>query len=106
MNNLETRVDELSAEWGMTKKKMFGGQGYMINGNMAFAIRKKGDILLRSSSQDSDKLLKQPGIKLMEMHGRTMKNWLIISPEAVKIDDQLLKHLEIGKNFASTLSQK
>jgi hypothetical protein len=89
MNNLETRVDELSAEWGMTKKKMFGGQGYMINGNMAFA-----------------KLLKQPGIKLMEMHGRTMKNWLIISPEAVKIDDQLLKHLEIGKNFASTLSQK
>ena len=37
--DLEDRIDRLSTRLSdLTKKKMFGGVGYMLNGNMCFGI--------------------------------------------------------------------
>ena len=40
---LEARIDDITRRWSMpelTKKKMFGGIGYLLSGNMAFGIWK------------------------------------------------------------------
>ncbi len=44
--DLEDRIDRLASRvGGPEKKKMFGGIGYMLNGNLCFGIHKDALIL-------------------------------------------------------------
>ena len=103
---LEERVDKLTADWGATKKKMFSGHGYMINGNLAFGTHKKDELIVRAGEEQASNLLKQPGIRVFDMTGRPMKNWFMASGDAIKTDDSLLKLLETGRDFAQSLPPK
>ena len=42
---------------GLTEKKMFGGLGFMIGGNMAIAASGQGGILVRVDPEESDELV-------------------------------------------------
>jgi TfoX/Sxy family transcriptional regulator of competence genes len=56
---LEAKIDRLTPDLGsFTKKKMFGGVGYLSNGNMVFGIHKQY-LLLRTSPEQGDELLKR-----------------------------------------------
>jgi TfoX/Sxy family transcriptional regulator of competence genes len=47
--DLEDRTDRLKDRLGeIDKKKMFGGIGYLLNGNMCFGIHKES-LILRTS---------------------------------------------------------
>ena len=49
--DLEYRIDQLTNRLGeITKKKMFGGIGYLMNGNMCFGIHKEF-LIIRTSSE-------------------------------------------------------
>jgi TfoX/Sxy family transcriptional regulator of competence genes len=53
---LEAKIDRLTPDLGsFTKKKMFGGVGYLSNGNMVFGIHKQY-LLLRTEKQLTDLL--------------------------------------------------
>ncbi|HSX18278.1 MAG TPA: TfoX/Sxy family protein [Candidatus Saccharimonadales bacterium] len=103
---LEERIDELTANWGATKKKMFSGYGYMINGNLAFGTHKKDQLIVRAGEERASELLKQPGIRIFDMTGRPMKNWFIAEEPAYSTDKKLLELLETGRDFAKSLPPK
>jgi TfoX/Sxy family transcriptional regulator of competence genes len=104
--DLEHRIDKMIGRLGdITKRKMFGGIGYLLNGNMCFGIH-QGYLILRTSLEQAAELLKSEDTAPFDITGRPMKGWLMVSPDAVETEDQLLEMLQIGASFARTLPGK
>ena len=89
------------------EKKMFGGVGYMLNGNMACGILGE-DMIVRVSIEEYEKLLKRAHVKIFTMKNgpRPMKGWLMVEPEGCKTAKQLSAWVKLGTEFAATLPPK
>ena len=61
----DTRVHEV---------KMFGGIGFMLNGNMLVAVSKRG-LLARVGKDAEAEALLRPGARAMEMRGRVLRGY-------------------------------
>ena len=104
--DLEDRIDHLTDRLGeITKKKMFGGVGYLINGNMCFGIHKEF-IIIRTSLENAEDLLKSEYVTPFDITGKPMKGWLKVSPDFVETEDRLFNMLKLGVEFAETLPRK
>jgi TfoX/Sxy family transcriptional regulator of competence genes len=106
--SLEQRIDGAIAQWNLAvqKKKMFGGIGYLVGGNMAFGIH--GDeLIVRADEARGGELLQQTGTRHFAMGERTgMKNWYLAAGEAIKDGTKLAGLLETGRAFAQSLPPK
>ena len=60
--------------------KMFGGVGFLVNGNLVAAASKRG-LLLRVGRERQDEALAQPGTRPMEMRGRRMEGYVYADPQ-------------------------
>jgi hypothetical protein len=71
----------------VTEVKMFGGIGFMLNGNLLVGASKRG-LLLRVGKDRQSQALAEPGTRPMEMRGRPMEGYVYvdppIGPEAVR----------------------
>jgi TfoX/Sxy family transcriptional regulator of competence genes len=104
--DLEYRIDQLIRRLGeITKKKMFGGIGYLINGNMCFGIHKES-LILRVSINKAEELMKSEDITPFDITGRPMKGWVMVSPDYVETNEQLLELLKLGADYAHMLPAK
>ena len=104
--DLEDRIDKLQSQLGpIEEKKMFGGVGYFHNGNMCFGIHKES-LVLRTSKENAEELLKNENISIFDITGRSMKGWLLISPDILETDEELLNILKEGLDFAASLPKK
>ena len=104
--DLEQRLDRLLPRFGKAvKKKMFGGIGYLMNGNMAFGIHKDA-LVARVTPDQADKLLKQDFVRVFDITGRPMAGWLLISPEGVRTDESMMRLLKLAVDYVKTLPQK
>ena len=57
--DLEDKIDRLKERLGeIAKKKMFGGVGYLINGNMCFGIYRES-LVLRTSPEKAEELMRR-----------------------------------------------
>jgi TfoX/Sxy family transcriptional regulator of competence genes len=105
--DLANRIRELvSAERGVTEKKMFGGLAFLINGNMAVSASGKGGLLLHIDPDETDALLKKPHAQPFEMRGRAMDGWLRVEAEGVKTKRQLERWVARGVDYAKSLPSK
>jgi TfoX/Sxy family transcriptional regulator of competence genes len=59
--------------------RMFGGIGFMLNGNLVAAISNRG-LLLRVGAERQAKALAQPGTRPMVMRGRIMDGYVYVDP--------------------------
>ena len=91
----------------VVEKKMFGGVGYMLNGNMACGIL-GADLIVRVGLNDYARLLDQPHVKVFTMKNgpRPMKGWLMVEPAGWKTETQLSDWIKLGVEFASALPPK
>ncbi|HEV2906686.1 MAG TPA: TfoX/Sxy family protein [Actinomycetota bacterium] len=81
---LAERIRELlGGERRLTEKKMFGGLGFLIGGNMAIAASGQGGLLVRVDPVQSEKLVATSKARPMEMRGREMQGWLRVDAEDV-----------------------
>ena len=104
--DLEDRIDQITDRLGsITKKKMFGGIGYLINGNMCFGIHKEF-LIIRTSLEKAGDLLKSEYVTPFDITGKPMKGWVKVSPDFVETEDQLMNMLRLGASFAETLPGK
>ena len=87
------------------EKKMFGGVGYLLHGNMACGVI-QDDLIVRIDPQEQPALLKKPHVKLFDMTGRPMKGWLVVEPDGIKTAKQLGTWVKLGVEFAMTLPAK
>ncbi len=89
------------------EKKMFGGVGFMLNGNMACGIL-GDDMIVRVGLDNYENLLKRKHTKIFSMKGspKPMKGWLMVEPDGYKTAKQLNAWIKIGVEFALTLPPK
>ncbi len=84
--------------------KMFGGIGFMLNGNMLVAVSKRG-LLARVGKDAEPEALSHPGARIMEMRGRAMPGYVFIEPKALT-NSQIADWLVLARSFAATLPPK
>ena len=88
----------------MSEIKMFGGTGFMLNGNMVVAVSKRG-LLLRVGKDRYRDALAWPGARPMEMRGRTMEGYVYVDPP-VPTNNALIAWLDEAVAFVMTLPVK
>ena len=104
--DLEDAIDRLIDRLGdIAKKRMFGGVGYLINGNMCFGIHKES-LVLRTSPEKAEEMMKSEYVTPFDITGKPMKGWVLVSPDVLETDDGLLDKLTLGVSFAETLPKK
>ena len=95
----------LAGRDGVTERKMFGGVGWMINGNMACGTA-GDDLMVRLAPDDGDRSLEEPGARLMEMGKRTMRGFLAVDAAVIADDGELDRWVQRGVAHAETLAPK
>jgi TfoX/Sxy family transcriptional regulator of competence genes len=95
----------VSAETGVEEKKMFGGLGFLVGGNMAVAASGQGGLLVRVDPGESESLVASTAAYPMEMRGRQMAGWLRVDSEHLS-DDELAPWVERGVAYARSLPPK
>jgi TfoX/Sxy family transcriptional regulator of competence genes len=96
----------LEGERELEEKRMFGGLGLLIRGNMAVAVRGKGGLLVRVDPERSGEVLSEPGAKLMKMRGKTMKGWVTVDPSACTKLADVRRWVKRGVTYAKSLPPK
>ncbi len=105
--DLANRIRELIAtEPGLTEKKMFGGLGFMINGNLSVSASGQGGLLLRIDPAETDALVRKPHANPFVTRGRAMDGWLRVDAEGVKTKAQLERWVARGVGYARSLPAK
>ena len=84
--------------------KMFGGIGFMLNGNMMAAASRRG-LLVRVGQERHHEALLRPGARPMEMRGRVMKGYVYVDPSTLT-DSALKDWLRLALAFVQTLPRK
>jgi hypothetical protein len=90
---------------GFSEKKMFGGVGFLINGNMACGVNGP-DLIVRLDPGRYAAALGQPHVRVFDMTGRPMKGWVVVAPEGVASDEALGAWVREGVQFAQGLPPK
>jgi hypothetical protein len=104
---LAARIRDLvRGEPGLTEKKMFGGLGFMIGGNMAVAASGQGGLLVRVDPEESSSLIETTPAYNMVMRGRPMDGWLRVDSGDVAGDAQLADWVQRGVAYAGSLPPK
>src|SRR5271163_2974461 len=70
------------------ERKMFGGVGFLLNGNLFVGVW-KDSLCVRLGPQQGEEALLEPHVKEFDITGRAMKGWVLVKPEGVDDDDQL-----------------
>jgi TfoX/Sxy family transcriptional regulator of competence genes len=105
--DLANRIRELlGSERGVEEKRMFGGLGFLINGNMSVAASGQGGLLVRVPPDDTEKLLDRAHVSPMVMAGREARGWLRVDSDGVKTKRQLQSWVARGVNYARNLPPK
>ena len=102
---LSERIKAELGEIPFVEKKMFGGVGFLIHGNMACGVYKE-DMIVRVDPQKHATLLKKPHTKIFDITGKPMKGWLMVEPAGCKPARQLSTWVKKGIEFALTLPPK
>jgi TfoX/Sxy family transcriptional regulator of competence genes len=94
----------LAGTGAVREVKMFGGIGFMLNGNMVAGASKRG-LLLRVGKDRQGDALAQPGARPMVMRGRTMEGYIYVDPPAPN-EKALRTWLQLAVAFVQTLPPK
>ena len=96
----------LARKKGIEEKRMFGGVGFLLNGNLLVGVR-KDSLLVRLGPEQGDEALTEAHVSEFEITGRgTMKGWVVVSLEGVQGDDQLKGWIERAAKFVGKLPAK
>lgn len=91
---------------GLIEKKMFGGIGFMLNGNMAIGTTAKGDLLVRIDPARQAEALAMPGAYQMRMGARPMTGFIAVEAGGTVDDAALGRWITYALGFAKTLPPK
>ena len=85
---------------------MFGGLGFMVDGNMSVAASGQGGLLVRVPPEDSEALVDGEHVEPMVMRGREMRGWLRVDSDGVRTRDELDGWVQRGVAQAKSLPPK
>lgn len=77
----------------------------MFNGNILVGVW-NSSLIVRLGPDEAAKALKQPHVREFDITGRPMKGWIMVEPDGVESDRQLLGWIERAVEFVGTLPGK
>ncbi len=90
---------------GIVEKKMFGGVGFLLRGNMAVGIWKEC-LIARLGATGAEAAKRRPHVVDFDITGRPMKGWVMIEPDGIDDDRPLAEWIERTLDFVATLPPK
>jgi TfoX/Sxy family transcriptional regulator of competence genes len=104
--SLASRIRALLARRkGVAEKKMFGGLGFLLNGNILVGVW-KDSLIVRLDPDKYDDALLEPHVREFDITGRAMMGWVLVEPDGVGEDDPLKEWIERAMQFVKTLPKK
>jgi TfoX/Sxy family transcriptional regulator of competence genes len=88
-----------------SQKEMFGGVGFLLNGNMCVGVY-KDFLILRLGKEEANRALKQKHVKPFDITGRAMSGWVMVEKEGIDSEDNLRTWVEASVRFVQTLPPK
>jgi TfoX/Sxy family transcriptional regulator of competence genes len=95
----------LARRKNVEEKKMFGGIGFLLSGNLLVGVW-KDSICVRLGPEQAEKALPEPHVTEFDITGRPMKGWVLVEPEGVEDDDQLKGWIRRAVKFVGKLPGK
>ena len=103
---LAERIRALTgAVGGITEKRMFGGLGFLVEGNLAIAASGQGGILVRVDPEESERLVEETPAEVAMMRGRPMAGWLRVASSDLA-GSALADWVDRGTGYAGSLPAK
>jgi TfoX/Sxy family transcriptional regulator of competence genes len=97
--------DVLARAKGVEEKRMFGGVGFLLHGNMLVGVW-EDSLIARLGPDDGAAALREPHVRAFDVTGRPMKGWVMVGPEGVEDDDRLADWVGRATRFVETLPAK
>src|SRR3954454_768733 len=105
-NALAERIRQrLARKKSVEEKKMFGGVGFLLHGNLLVGVWKES-LVVRLGKAEGEEALKEPHVKEFDITGRPMRNWVLVEPEGVEDDEQLSAWIQRALKFVKALPAK
>ena len=95
---------ELGGEPDLSERKMFGGVGLMVSGNLAVGVN-GNELMVRVGPDAHDEAVAMEGVRIFDGGARPMRGWVLLDPEVVG-DARLTGWIERGRAFAASLPAK
>jgi TfoX/Sxy family transcriptional regulator of competence genes len=96
--------DALARQRGVEVKKMFGGVGFLLNGNMLVGVW-KATLIVRLGTDNYEDALLEPHVREFDITGKPMRGWVLVEPEGVEDDDQLKDWIERARKFVQWVAR-
>jgi hypothetical protein len=105
--NLVERIRNLLGDrTGIKEKKMFGGVGFILYGNMVCGVQ-GDDLIVHVGIDNNTKALSQKYVRpFMSPGGKPMAGWILVVPEGLGTDQNLQRWVDMGYEYASFLPKK
>ncbi len=97
--------DVLARKKDVEERRMFGGICFLLNGNILVGVW-KDSLIARVGPDQGDEALLEPHVKVFDITGKPMKNWIRVEPEGVQEDEQLKDWIQRAVKFVGTLPRK
>lgn len=103
---LASRVRQLlRRQRGFSERTMFGGLGFLLNGNMCVGIWKEL-LILRVGPDRYKSARTEPFTREFDITGRPMMGWIMVEPDGVEDEADLRRSVESAVQFVKTLPAK
>ena len=90
---------------GFAEKRMFGGIGFLLHGNMCVGVW-KDSLILRIGPDAYNQSLSQPFVREFDITGRPMTGWVLLDPGGMRDDAALAAWVEQAVEFVRGLGRK
>ena len=91
---------------GLVEKKMFGGLGFMLNGNMLIGTTAKGALLVRVDPDKMNQALARPGAYAMHMGPMVMTGFIAVDPNSLPDAKAIKDWIAYAQKYVKTLPAK
>lgn len=95
----------LRSDRRIEEKKMFGGVGFLLYGNMLVGVW-QSSLIVRLGPDQGAAALKEPHVKEFDITGRPMKGWIMVEPDGIDTDAELSRWISRATEFVETLPAK
>jgi TfoX/Sxy family transcriptional regulator of competence genes len=95
----------LARKKGVEVKKMFGGLGFLVNGNMLVGVW-KNSMIVRLGPDEGEAALLEPHVGEFDITGKAMKGWVMVAAEGVADEDDVKEWVQRAVKFVGKLPAK
>lgn len=95
----------LARKKGIEEKKMFGGIGFLLNGNMLVGVW-KNSMIVRLGPEQAEEALLEPHVGEFNITRKAMKGWIMVEAEGVADGAAVKEWVQRATKFVGKLPAK